>query len=910
MAPPSKFKLARLHFLLENLDAFAEADANGMGQDFLSDLVKCFLRRFLVWLDGLEVEPTAEELEKVDDTEELDEVEEPVKKDGMSDEAFAKAQAEFEKYNSERNTLSGQIKNFMNYCNRNRIAPFTKAHCVLLDKLAGLGGPGRRKTAFNVWAESEEGKARCQEELDKLKKNGKQDVSIPSGSVPNNVGNVNNADVGGERKKADAVVQDGGKKMQAYVTQRQNIIKAEFSKLSKEEQAKWQAQVEAEYQGRKVAYESLVEDAYSKEPEARQRALEELPTWVLPLLEGIRAITGMNVSLFAGGPVPADNGNINIMGIHCGTTKDTPPKTFGVVHQSNLQKFFVPMFGDFCRKTFSQEECKAASLGSTRKGGAIFGLDTEVMLDRWGDKEQAEYWKSVQLANGSESVTVGSSSSAKNETQPKATKACDPSTSSGAAIASTVPKDNITTSSSVSSRPLTASIPSTAVARNSSASSSTSSRPASVPSATVAKDSRASTSSSSRPASLVSTTAVKKGSGGLSAYQQLAASITQKKAANADPGPRAPSAKTQQSSSLAPSSSCPPNTSSTTSTASRLAGGIPSSISTSASGPRALPVGGSSSARGKNRNSKLEGGLDYQSTIQVGKLKRRERNWAAMTTGGEPPKRKLPVNTETDEGPKKMQRYAGVGSTRDPIELMSSPVPRKRLNSLPPEFKVPDPEVIELSSSDGGSSPAPSPVKKKNSPRSPSPSSSPSTLYASPQPSCRPRHIAASSPPELSQPSAPPDSPCPPARSSMSTRLRVVSSASSTASAGPSKRVGQKRSEKLRVVSSPSSAVKTMEESKGKRKEVYIEITRPAKCARKDDPKTASVRVGAATGTADGGVDSWLRVPEGAPDYVSRAVRMAARVQVDEEERKWKSLVAAWLDLERALDFRGSGSRE
>ncbi|KAL0571751.1 hypothetical protein V5O48_010209 [Marasmius crinis-equi] len=396
MAPPSKFKGARLQFFMDNLDGYADANANGGGGKFLSDLIEKFARRFSVSVDGVEVEPSKEELQNVNDTKELEEVEAPVKMPEMSEEVYVEVKAAYKNHECERNTLAAQICNFMNYRNHNRLTPSTKAHRIVLDKLAGLGGAGRCKMVFKLWAKSEEGKKIYAGELEKRLKEAKQEPSMFFSPTPPSINlsdtilysTVKNSNPS-SGKKDEAAPQEGTRhedrkktaKAMAYVILCQEVIKSEFGKLPEAEKWKWHNAVETEFKTRKDMYDALVEVAYSKDPEACQQAIEDLPTWAIPFLEGI---TRMNVSLFAGRSVPADGGNIHVMGIHCGSTSESNLKTFGVIYKANLQKFFVLMFGNFCCKTFTKKDCEAASLGSERRGGPIFGLDSE---------EVAEYWK-------------------------------------------------------------------------------------------------------------------------------------------------------------------------------------------------------------------------------------------------------------------------------------------------------------------------------------------------------------------------------------------------------------------------------------------------------------------------------------------------------------------------------------
>ncbi|KAL0562514.1 SERTA domain-containing protein 3, partial [Marasmius crinis-equi] len=81
-------------------------------------------------------------------------------------------------------------------------------------------------------------------------------------------------------------------------------------------------------------------------------AIERFPTWILPILEEAKAITGLHISLFAGGPIPDDEGKLNIISVHAGRTIEMPGQSFGTAYRGAIQKFVLPPFGEYLSRCF------------------------------------------------------------------------------------------------------------------------------------------------------------------------------------------------------------------------------------------------------------------------------------------------------------------------------------------------------------------------------------------------------------------------------------------------------------------------------------------------------------------------------------------------------------------------------
>ncbi|KAK7017499.1 SERTA domain-containing protein 3 [Paramarasmius palmivorus] len=174
-----------------------------------------------------------------------------------------------------------------------------------------------------------------------------------------------------ENAKACKYVKKGS---DSYIAVRQEVVKREFSKLSKEDQQKWRDVAEVNHQNRVAEYNKLKAAPYSTAPEDRQKAIERLGVFMTPILEGVSEATGWNFSLFGGGPEPLDGGRLNTMALHVGVTAGPVPSTFGGLFRSQIKQSINKLFGAFLKKCFSVAECRSRALAST---GLPRGVDEE-----------------------------------------------------------------------------------------------------------------------------------------------------------------------------------------------------------------------------------------------------------------------------------------------------------------------------------------------------------------------------------------------------------------------------------------------------------------------------------------------------------------------------------------------------
>ncbi|KAL0564707.1 SERTA domain-containing protein 3 [Marasmius crinis-equi] len=902
MPPPPAFIGARLDFLSSQLEGLTEAIANGTSQEFMSTVYARFFKLFDERKPN-DVEPPKEMIDSVmKEDAEWEELVPPVRRAGQDDKAYAEEKKAFDDYHTAVLARMAQIRRWMGYRCIKKNANL-EAHSVLLNGLAGIttGKPGKKSTGYNLWYQ-ETGKV-LEDEInarhEQLKAEAKEDSKAES-------------------------AEDGTKKSKgvAYVMVRQDIVKREFEKLPLEERKMWQEKAGEDHKEKVEAWEKQKKAEFSKLPQDRQRAIDLLPSWVMPILDGIQQITGLNCSLWAAGPMPADQGRVNVMGIHSGrtiATDSSPAVGFGTRYRSGIKKFIVPMYGDFCLHTHTAEDFKASSLGVEAKLGSVLTEDAELSFDRWSEEERAEFLKrkGKNTSKASTSQPDASASDTKHDTKlPTVTGAS--SSKAAANVASGLGNRSGSTkqralptggSSGTSTQKSTPSLASLVASTG----------------ASVAKDGLggAPVSQSIQRANANTESALEKFSAGLKSFSYSDAARKSVKGADASSSSSKKTAAPLSTSSKSVTTSVASSSVSTTTSKSAADRDRPTSSKTSLlelSGgpPSALNVEKLKAAGTKAAVKPSVGG----STTAVLRLRgaERSRTGRMATTGGLPPRipPRVPPNTLQN-----VSTSRSSGSARSPIALSSSPASpgpvirggrvRRRASSV---------EILNVPSSPSSraSSPIPSPTRYKRrrispseSDSSPSRASSPATRLATPHTPMRPDYVGASSPVPSSQPrsiSAPPESPVRHRKSAGKVHRKRAESIGSSGSADEiSAALANPDSSPVKA-SAVSRSRKSSKATKRKAEVMeHVEIP-PRKKVRASassaSKRSSSAKASSSAKSKEGKktVPLLLPVPEDAPDYVEKALELFSARDMGSQSDKWSAVVEAWLALEVIQEYQ------
>ncbi|KAL0564949.1 SERTA domain-containing protein 3 [Marasmius crinis-equi] len=366
MVNPGAFHGSRKSFLKSAVSDYFKAVQEGVGPEFLQTTIRRYLKRYPVDLSD-DVEPSDAQLASVNDDEASEDVYPPEKEPDETEETFKERERAFEEYKKETKAKIDQITRWFKYRYNKQHEGAMKGEPhpldILLANLAGvtLTKPGRMRTAYNVWgkenqelideliAERQEGKA----------KDGSDGEESYSGEAE---GSKARKGKGKSKKTGKRFVKNGE---EAFLAVRQEITMAKFAKLSNEVQQEWKAKAEEEHKTRLENWKAVQRAEFSTLPEDRQRCIDRLVKFMQPILDGVSKATGWPCAFIAGGPEPADAGQLNILSIHSGTTSGPIPMTFGTACRPAFKKYWIPVFTAFLQMCFSMEESKARSLVST-----------------------------------------------------------------------------------------------------------------------------------------------------------------------------------------------------------------------------------------------------------------------------------------------------------------------------------------------------------------------------------------------------------------------------------------------------------------------------------------------------------------------------------------------------------------
>ncbi|KAF9471309.1 hypothetical protein BDN70DRAFT_939042 [Pholiota conissans] len=331
MVNPGAFRGSRKKFLEDQAALYSDALLNNHVADTVSDIQRRFFKRYPITLPHNE-EPSEEWLAQVNDDApdcELD----PPNRQSVDAESYNAALATYNEQLKLIKSRKEQIARRLKYQHSKRQDVPSKFKgkaddpmFVLMANLTGsIAQKPRRKTGYHMWGPS-------------------------------------------NRPALDALVEQRAE--QDNITGRQKaglrtkIYKEAWDELGVDEQAEWEAKAAEKYEEELSKYEDALDSPPSTKPEDRQRVINALPRFAQPILDLISDYTGWKVTLIAGGPEPADNGRLNMVSMHSGTTTGYVTMNFGRSERGSYKKFVVPVFANFLKKCYTVEECRAAALST------------------------------------------------------------------------------------------------------------------------------------------------------------------------------------------------------------------------------------------------------------------------------------------------------------------------------------------------------------------------------------------------------------------------------------------------------------------------------------------------------------------------------------------------------------------
>ncbi|PPR07728.1 hypothetical protein CVT26_003721 [Gymnopilus dilepis] len=319
MVNPGAFQGARKIFLMGEKDAYSQAVDEGYIAEGIAKIQRRFFKRFPIDLPD-NVDPSPEELAKVDDEEIEPDYPEP-ERDKMSE---AEYEAALKTLDERRKRVAFRKGYQKDHDVDSKTSGAHNPYRALLFKLTSqqFVRP-RAKTACNVWRKTKRAEIEA---------------------------------------KVKVTAAEGGIGRKGLAALRDKIARQMFCELPAEERRQWMDTADKESREALEVWEQEVTSPASTAPEDRQRCILGLVRFMQPVLDLVCEATGWKATFVGGGPEPAHDGRLNIISIHSGKTSGDVPLDFGTLEHEGIRKFLIPMYGRFLKRCYSVEECRSRAL--------------------------------------------------------------------------------------------------------------------------------------------------------------------------------------------------------------------------------------------------------------------------------------------------------------------------------------------------------------------------------------------------------------------------------------------------------------------------------------------------------------------------------------------------------------------
>ncbi|PBK83698.1 hypothetical protein ARMGADRAFT_1089138 [Armillaria gallica] len=335
MVNPGAFRGSRWDFLIQEMEGYIKAVEEGCAAEFIADVVRHSLKRYPLSL-AHNVEPSPDHLAAVDNHMPDPEVVMP-DEDELSFVEYEKVQLKFAEDQRNLKFRAEQIRHWLRYqyVKQNDMSakdtgadnPWT----ILLHCLTGVGlSKPRKPQAFALWYKA-------------------------------NTADVNDA------WKAHMETMNGsgcailpGQRAAGF----HSFKSKTYNKLLGAEKKSWEDLAAEEHEVAMKDFEDKLNAPISQEPKDLQSCLERLPSIVKPLIDIIVEETGCPVSIYVGGPQPADGGCLHIASFHGGKTLGMVKQNFIEAEQANMKHYILPVYSNFLKRCFTVDMCRAQALPS------------------------------------------------------------------------------------------------------------------------------------------------------------------------------------------------------------------------------------------------------------------------------------------------------------------------------------------------------------------------------------------------------------------------------------------------------------------------------------------------------------------------------------------------------------------
>ncbi|KAH7904775.1 hypothetical protein BJ138DRAFT_1106539, partial [Hygrophoropsis aurantiaca] len=124
-----------------------------------------------------------------------------------------------------------------------------------------------------------------------------------------------------------------------------------------------------------LAYEKTLKEPHPKAPADRQKCIDNLGNFFGPILDGVQALTGLHLVVFAGGPMPKHRRELGTVYINAGMNRERVPRYWGQWGGEKFKTEVIQYFKDYFETCFTREEREVSALLSLLDNRSLICID-------------------------------------------------------------------------------------------------------------------------------------------------------------------------------------------------------------------------------------------------------------------------------------------------------------------------------------------------------------------------------------------------------------------------------------------------------------------------------------------------------------------------------------------------------
>ncbi|KAJ7507413.1 hypothetical protein B0H11DRAFT_2218261 [Mycena galericulata] len=166
---------------------------------------------------------------------------------------------------------------------------------------------------------------------------------------------------------------------------RAEVAREMFAQLPSEVQSKYAERAKSEAAERREAYVRALKGEPSKSPEDRQKCIDNVGSFLGPILEGIHKYTGLHSVIIMGGPIPKFGGDLRTVYVSYGRNKTAAAAHFP---QWGKERFegVLELMKEYLRTAFTTEDMEEMRLPDVL-AGAAYRIDPKSDSDSDSDSD-------------------------------------------------------------------------------------------------------------------------------------------------------------------------------------------------------------------------------------------------------------------------------------------------------------------------------------------------------------------------------------------------------------------------------------------------------------------------------------------------------------------------------------------